>query len=324
MKTRYRFLFISVLAIGLWQPSLAQKFQFALIGDMPYQDVDVRKFEHLIDDLNDDRKIKWVMHTGDIKTGSTPCTDEYFTNRFNLYQRIQKPFIITPGDNEWTDCHRKACGGFDPLERLSALRTLFYKQPTESLGQKKMALETQAIQKEYANYPEHQRWEKNGVWFVTCHIVGSANGMGDFAGRTAANDEESKARTQAAITWMKETFQKAKNDRGVFIMIHANPKIEQATDKKATKGFYEFLEALEEAVVNFGKPVMLAHGDSHYFRYDKPLVSRKSKRRIEHFTRLECFGAGDIHWVRVLVNPKDPNLFQIRQELVAANFENHR
>ena len=305
-------------------PMTAQKFQFALIGDMPYQEVDVQKFERLIDDLNGDRKIKWVMHTGDIKTGSTPCTDDYFTSRYHLYQQIQKPFIITPGDNEWTDCHREACGGYAPLERLEVLRRIFYKNPLQSMGQKPMPLESQSSQESYQEFPEHQRWEKNGVWFVTCHIVGSANAMAPFEGRTATNDEESVRRTQAAIAWMNETFEKAKNDRGVFIMIHANPKLEKAGDKEATKGFYDFLEALEKAVVNFGKPVVLAHGDSHYFRYDKPLISQKSERRIENFTRLECFGASDIHWVRVVVNPKDPNLFQIRQELVEANFENHR
>ena len=26
--------------------------------------------------------------------------------------------IYTPGDNEWTDCHRLLAGAYDPLERL--------------------------------------------------------------------------------------------------------------------------------------------------------------------------------------------------------------
>ena len=37
-----------------------------------------------------------------------------------------------------------------------------------------------------------------------------------------------------------------------------------------------FLQALEQEVVRFGRPVALAHGDSHYFRVDKPL--RKQPR----------------------------------------------
>ncbi|MEZ5043413.1 MAG: metallophosphoesterase [Saprospiraceae bacterium] len=324
MKHLRTFQSIGMISLLLWPFLLsAQKFEFAMIGDMPYQEADVVKFENLIEALNGDRRVKWVMHTGDIKTGDTPCTDEYFQNRFDLYQKIKKPFIITPGDNEWTDCHRNGAGKYDPLERLGALRALFFKDSHHSLGQHPMPLESQKDLAGFENYPENQRWEKHGVWFATCHVVGSQNGMAPFAGRTGAHDQEVADRTQAAIYWLKETFDKAKDDKGVLIMIHANPHLEQAADSVATKGFYAFLTALEEAVIRFGKPVLFVHGDSHYFRYDKPLLDRKTKRRIENFTRLEVFGASDVHWVKVVVNPKDPNVFQVRQELVRANFERH-
>ena len=316
------FLFLLVLSVAS-NSLLAQKFEFAVIGDMPYQDADVQKFETLVNVLNTEKRLQWVLHTGDIKTGGTPCSDEYFKGRFDLYQTIEKPFIITPGDNEWTDCHRPACGNMDPLERLAALRQLFYANPTQSLGKKPMPLASQKDNPGFEAYPENQRWEKKGVWFATCHIVGSQNGTAPFEGRTEANDKEAKDRTEAAIAWLKGTFEQAKDDLAVLIMIHANPKLELASDPVATKGFHEFLEVLEQEVIRFGKPVLLVHGDSHYFRYDKPLVNRNTQKRIENFTRLEAFGASDIHWTRVTVNAKDPNIFQIRQELIKANFEKH-
>jgi hypothetical protein len=34
------------------------------------------------------------------------------------------PFVFVPGDNDWTDCHRRA-GAYDPLERLARLRVFF-------------------------------------------------------------------------------------------------------------------------------------------------------------------------------------------------------
>ncbi len=316
---------ITLFSFLLLLPALlfSQKFEFALIGDMPYQDVDVAKFENLIVDLNNDRRIKWVMHTGDIKTGGTPCTDDYFQSRFDLYQKIEKPFVITPGDNEWTDCHRPLCGGYDPLERLTALKGIFYQKPHFSLGQRPMPLETQADQAGFENFPENQRWAYKGIWFVTCHIVGSQNGMVDFQSRTVEHDQEVRARTQASVSWLQETFRNAKDDKAVFIMIHANPHLEQAADPDGSYGIFDFLQTLEQEVIRFGKPVILAHGDSHYFRYDKPLLNRKTGKRLENFTRLEAFGASDIHWVRVKVNGKDPNVFSIRQELVARNFETH-
>ncbi len=317
-------LLILLCSLLTFNCGFAQKFEFALIGDMPYQDEDVEKFKVLVKELNQDRKIKWVMHTGDIKTGGTPCTDNYFLSRFQLYQRIKQPFIITPGDNEWTDCHRNPEHSFDPLERLNAIRSLFYPNPTESLGQKAMTVESQSTQVGFESFKEHQRWQKNGVWFATCHVVGSANGLAPFPRRTEAHNEEVKARTKAAISWLKETFAKAKDDAGIFLMIHANPQFNLGLDETKNPGFAQFLDILEQEVIAYGKPVILAHGDSHYFRYDKPLVNRNTGRRIENFTRIEAFGASDIHWVRVEVNPKDPNLFNIRQELVKANFENHQ
>ncbi|MEU6787396.1 hypothetical protein ABZ912_50105 [Nonomuraea angiospora] len=40
-----------------------------------------------------------------------------------LFGTFDDPFVLTPGDNEWTDCHRTAAGGYAPTERLDAVRT---------------------------------------------------------------------------------------------------------------------------------------------------------------------------------------------------------
>jgi hypothetical protein len=47
-----------------------------------------------------------------------------------------------------------------------------------------------------------------------------------------------------------------------------------------------FLLALRDEVIGFRKPVAWVHGDSHYFRVDKPFQGR----RLENFTRVETFG----------------------------------
>jgi hypothetical protein len=69
--------------------------------------------------------------------------------------------------------------------------------------------------------------------------------------------------------------------------------------------------------------VMLVHGDSHYFRIDKPLLGTNSGRRLENFTRLETFGTDDVHWVRVTIDPKEPEVFVVRQEIVDTNLVDH-
>ena len=42
--------------------------------------------------------------------------------------------VLTPGDNEWTDCHRVAAGEYQPLERLAKLREVFYPVPGMTIG----------------------------------------------------------------------------------------------------------------------------------------------------------------------------------------------
>ena len=47
-----------------------------------------------------------MAHDGDIKNGSTVCSNEMFANRLELFNTFAHPLIYVPGDNEWTDCHR--------------------------------------------------------------------------------------------------------------------------------------------------------------------------------------------------------------------------
>lgn len=301
------------------------KFEFALIGDVPYgvlPGAEYPPFDRLIAEVNDNRKIQWVQHAGDIKSGSTPCSDEMFYDRLARYNQFDKPVVLTLGDNEWTDCHRVAAGEYQPLERLAKLREVFFAHPGETIGGKVMAVETQADIAGYEEFPENVRWVKQNVVFATLHIVGSHNALAAFdpnssAVRTAADDEEVVRRTNAALAWLDNTFAKAQEigSPGVFLMIHANPGLERATPEDRT-GFMEFLTALENHTKAYAKPVVLAHGDSHYFRIDKPVLVNSGF--LPNFTRVETFGSSKVHWLRVQVNPKSEEVFTITQEIVEA------
>ena len=76
------------------------------------------------------------------------------------------------------------------------------------------------------------------------------------------------------------------------------------------------LTALEAEVLAFEPPVVLVHGDTHYFRLDKPLFHAGGTRSLDHFTRVETFGTPNGHWVRATIDPADPQVFQFRPELV--------
>ena len=290
-------------------------FQFALIGDTPYDVLPQEKsesFDKLVASINGDHNIQWVLHAGDIKSGSTPCSNMMFKDRKLRFDQFQKPFILTPGDNEWTDCHRVSAGEYQPRERLAKLRSVFYPKPGESLGKTTMPVQSQAFVEGYETFPENVMWEKQNVVFATMHLVGSQNGLDHFdhdsrVNRTSADDQEVLQRSGAALYWLNHVFKRAKQIQagGVFIMIHANPGMDWLFDDR--KGFERFHSALESKVKHFAKPVVLAHGDTHKFRVDSPELGQSDS--LPNFTRVETFGTTNSKWVRVTVNPASKTLF---------------
>lgn len=323
------------------------RFEFALIGDMPYDARQEKQFSNVMRQI-DAAHLAFVVHNGDFQHDGAfwreeagalpPCSDETLADRLRLAQASKHSFIFTPGDNDWTDCHRAKLRPSDPQERLSKLHAMFF-QGDRSLGQRTIRLTRQSEDPRYAKFRENVRWSHGGVLFATLHLVGSNNNRG----RTPEMDAEYAERNAANLSWLKEAFDQAKRSgaRGVMIITQANPRFEttwppvwqqlymlgglglKSPEKRSATGFDDFLEALEEETLAFGKPVVLVHGNTHTFRIDKPLVGHASRRMIENFTRVETFGYPDTHWVRTTVDPSDPNVFSFRQEIVKENLVTH-
>jgi len=320
---------------------------FALIGDMPYDGRQEQEFRNLIAATNR-VPLAFVVHTGDFwsdgllwkdsSIGHAPCADDTFADRLAVTQQSRHPYILVPGDNDWADCHRAKPESFEPMERLATLRKTFF-SGERSLGQKTLAVTRQSTQAGFRDYRENIRWVHENVQFVTLHMIGSNNNLG----RTVEMDEEFRQRNAANLAWMREAFSLATRDgrRAIMIIAQANPRFEnrwparlqgrylldglglKSPENRRHTGFDEFLDALEKETMAFGKPVVYAHGDTHLYRVDKPLTGTSSKRIIENFTRVETFGYPDTHWVRVSIDPDDPNVFRFRQEIVNANRVRH-
>jgi hypothetical protein len=279
-------------------------FSFGLIGDLPYSAKEEEQFPYLIQELNLN-PLAFVVHVGDIKRGGSRCDNSVYAQRLKAFQVSTHPFILIPGDNDWTDCHRFSNGGFDPEERLALLRKLFFSTKS-SLGQKPMLLVRQSQNTDYLDFVENVRWSIGPVLFVGLHVVGSNNNLG----RSPKADLEYARRNQANLAWMSESFQKAREDeyRGVVMFIHGNP-FEPEPDFPKLSGFRDFLRDLELEARKFGRPVALVHGDTHYFRSDKPLPRSRDKPRLMLFTRVETFGSPTVQWIRGRVDLNNPNLF---------------
>jgi hypothetical protein len=91
------------------------------------------------------------------------------------------PFVYTPGDNEWTDCHKtKEFSSGAPLNELAAVRNLFFPYPGSTLGGRKKHVSTQATEFDRkhpgdAQFVENVMWEQGRVVFVTLNLPGSNN-----------------------------------------------------------------------------------------------------------------------------------------------------
>jgi hypothetical protein len=63
----------------------------------------------------------------------------------------------------------------------------------------------------------------------------------------------------------------------------------------------------------------LVHGESHYFKVDKPLKHPSGGGVLGNFTRVETFGARNTHWVTARIDARDPNVFVFEPRIVPAN-----
>ncbi|MET0385109.1 MAG: metallophosphoesterase [Polyangiales bacterium] len=304
--------------------------RIALIGDMPYRDTDIVKLDEVLREINESR-VDFTLHTGDIKSGSTLCADELLQTRFDQLAQLERPLVYTPGDNEWTDCHREAAGGYDPLERLATLRKLFFPQPGRTLGKQPIEVQTQAADPAHAAVVENVRFVRDDVVFATVHVVGSNNGMALWNGigesETAPRPErlaEVQSRVLASLAWIDGTFDEAekRGAAGVLIAMQANPAFESEAGDPLRVGFEEIITKLTERTLAFGRPVLVAHGDSHYQRFDKPLLGPTASdgpQRIEDFSRAENFGDLDVHWVELVVDTHTPQVFNLVPHIVESN-----
>ncbi len=296
------------------KPKAARAWTFAVIGDIPYGDAQIARFPKVVDQINADPKVELVNHLGDIKSGSSACTDAYFLMVRLQFNRFYDPLVYTPGDNEWTDCHRPNNGGYDPLERLDALRDRFFEQPGTTLGDE-VPVNSQADR----GYPENVRYRRAGASFSVVHVVGSNNGMAPWTGRTTVTPEQGAevlGRTAATIEQIRDTFATATRarDRAVVLLTQADMFDPTVTNPQYAD-YYAFTPIVREIArlsARYRGEVYLFNGDSHVFDSDKPLATGSTWLKFYGVTtpannlrRVTVDGAtGVSNYLRVTVDPR--------------------
>jgi hypothetical protein len=200
---------------------------YAVIGDFPYGPQKRAELPALVDLINADPLVERVLHVGDIKAGSnSDCSDAYFADIRQQFDRFDDPFVYTPGDNEWTDWHVqfKNNGLYTPTERLIAARNVFFPEVGRTLGVRSARVVSQAeVDPANAQYVENVMWRHADVVFASVNITGSDNDTAPWASPLPPNAasfpsqaEEQATRAQATRAWIARAFETAKEANAPF------------------------------------------------------------------------------------------------------------
>ena len=271
----------------------------AVYGDSPYGTSPTDRTETdetpaFIASINADPRVDLVLHVGDIHSGSQYCTAAYDREIYDLWTAFKNPLIYTPGDNEWTDCHKTKEGGHvsfggspvdfadgDPAANLDLIRSIFFANPGYALGgrHKRVLSQSEVLNEAWptdVNYVENVMWEQSKVLFMTLNIPGGSNNDDDpwfGAPLTQAQTDEMTQRTQADLHWLDVAFAQAQHDGVEAIVISSQADMWDRDGKAVSHiaNYEPFIASIAAHTAGFGKPVLLFEGDSHHYRSDNPL-----------------------------------------------------
>jgi hypothetical protein len=321
----------AVLAgIGTPDDRSATPVTFAIIGDTPYGLPQFANFPNDIAEINADPHVRMVVHLGDIKNGSSRCDTSYFQGIVDDFAGFKDPLVYTPGDNEWTDCHRANNGGYLPAERLATIRTMFFNDPGQSLGGRSKALDAQA-----APYVENVRWSQSRVEFGALDVPGSNNDWAPWFGvtpRSQAQVDEYTNRNAANLAWLDHVFASANEHdaAAVVLAIQADmwdPAFSGANSQpESFDHFNGFVHELASQSISWAKPVLLLNGDSHVFVDDHPLsTSAPAYQRtmygltqpVPNLRRITINGSTTPchEWLKLTIDPRADGVFSYERVL---------
>jgi len=310
-------------------------YTIALFGDMPYNALGKSQYPALLADVNR-AHVAFSLHDGDLKSGGDgPCSDSLYYTALNYFNSLEQPLVFVPGDNDWTDCWGRygpnTLPYSDPEERLNFERNLFF-STDRSLGQRTLKITRQTAE----GYPENQRWRLGPVVYLGLNVQGSNDNYAyrdteAGTGVPVRSDAEIQrqrneeiARKAANFRWLEAGFAYANqvHAKGVMIIWQANPNFnneDHLTNPHDWDAYPDYVNTLRTLTEGFDGQVALVHGDSHYFKMDKPINRTTGGGVLANFTRVETFGARNTHWVSARIDGRDPNVFIFEPRIVPAN-----
>jgi len=318
----------------------------AVFGDWPYSQFLLDNGNLLTNSVNSDPSINWVVHVGDIHSGSQPCTSAgilppiqtsnpgWNQSVFFQFQQFHAPMVYTPGDNEWADCHKvKQLSAGAPLKELSAVRSLFFSKPGHTLGGTDALVWSQSkyFDPDFptdAQYVENVMWKEKRVVFATFNLPGGSNNDDPTAAPWTAPFTDIPAQTTeqanrgaANLHWLESAFataEQAPRAKAVVLLLQADMWDPAALPAPGLDKYTPFVAKVAELALKFKGPVLLINGDTHLYFTDKPLADPNSATgkihntpAVPNLTRIVVQGSTNDpgEWLRLTVDPTKANPF---------------
>ncbi|MFT5739651.1 MAG: hypothetical protein ACI822_000971 [Gammaproteobacteria bacterium] len=284
------------------------EFIFFVLGDTSYKAPDdYPAYRGLIHSINR-AKPAFTIHVGDTKPGHGTCKMVWQLEVWSFFNLFEGPLIYTPGDNDWTDCGRSRTRE-DPIASLGYIREVFYPD-THSLGNNPLKLTRQPDIQMHSQTVENSAWRYEGVQFGTIHLVGVNNNLRPH---NAAAMAEYQVRNPANLSWIEHLFDRARasDTRALVIAFHA----EILRRNPLGTGFEDTVLALKREALNFNKPILIVHGDTHSYVVDYLFENEKKWQipdgRFNHVKRVETFGPPYQKAVQVTVTPMSAGVDEV-------------
>lgn len=283
-------------------------FYFDAFGDTAYTQAQEVQLIDLIQNTINKEKTAFVVHIGDmqpdplgvsasIPSASIALNETQFRQKRNILWMIKHPFILTPGDNDWSDTIHPLAGPLpgsapfppnsDPIGTLESLRNVFYREGTNTKFCFKVVSQPDE-QPEYSEFIENKRWIYNNVVFVTLNTISGNNGLnpgpipqpptapfqqaitdiinesqgtGGFQGRINANQ-----------AWLARAFDIAESISARGLVIFTQGGI-NANFVSPSSGYAPMLQLLRDRTLAAAPQlkVLFIHGNQHLFGMSKPL-----------------------------------------------------
>ena len=295
---------------------MAGAMEFIAIGDTPYSPKEDKRIKAEIAPAIRKYNPPLLVHHGDLFAGDEACSEDLFRERLDQARGLLPGRVFyTPGDNEWTDCDRtkKTGQSLSELSMLGYIRRYIVEKPVNL--PKDWNYEIQP------NFPENARWIKDGVIFITVHLVSTNNGRMEIL----KDDMEAAlslvdARDHANRTWINESFEAASkmDAKAAVIVTQADVTSPDGggpctnANRSQCDAFLTFRENLKIAAGGFKggwdkplKPVLFLHGDTNPFCMDREFGGKTAP----NLWRLNAWGdfKAPVDATVVTVSPENGN-----------------